>query len=442
MANISVHYFFHDSSSSEAVVGDEVGRAGNVAGGHDSGVGLAGELLEAVGHLLDTGDALESHDVGGETGNVGGGHGSSAQGGGVAVAADAAGLDTDTGGEDVNEGTKVGEGGAAVVGLINSTDSDGGLGRARGGEGSVLVLVTGGNNGNDTGSLDTVDGGVDGLGERAAERHVHDGLATETTAGGITGNKVHTGNHARVGTGTVSTEDLDSNELGLLGDTKLPASNGASNVGAVAVEIRLIFASDEGGAESGPPLQVLVGGTDTSVHNVSSDALSSRTVKEITILSGTVMAEAGQAGRGARLKLADIELDDGILLDVADLLGGIDLIDQGIIGLQSHSSPLVDLEGLDCRRKDVVGQWAALPNVALGDHARNAGLVGKDLIIAEGVVVDHDELVGDEVLGIGVGDGHTDIEPLGLGEGGGRSSRHPKGRQSNAQGNKKSASHC
>lgn len=67
-------------------------------------------------------------------------------------------------------------------------------------------------------------------------------------------------------------------------------------------------------------------------------------------------------------------------------------------------------------------------NVVFGDYVCNVGFVGKDFIIVEGVVVDYDEFVGDEVLGIGVGDGYIDIEFFGFGEGGGRSSRYFKGR--------------
>lgn len=52
--------------------------------------------------------------------------------------------------------------------------------------------------------------------------------------------KLHAGNDARVGTTAIGIQDLDGDELDLLGDTKVPAANGASNVGSVTVPIRIL----------------------------------------------------------------------------------------------------------------------------------------------------------------------------------------------------------
>lgn len=50
------------------VVGNEVGSTSNVL--LNSGTSLGSEVLDEVADIVDVGDALKSHQVGGKTGNV------------------------------------------------------------------------------------------------------------------------------------------------------------------------------------------------------------------------------------------------------------------------------------------------------------------------------------------------------------------------------------
>jgi hypothetical protein len=53
----------------------------------------------------------------------------------------------------------------------------------------------------------------------------------------VTSDKVHPSNDARIATFTVSVEDLDSKELGFLGNAVGSRANGSRNVSSVALAV-------------------------------------------------------------------------------------------------------------------------------------------------------------------------------------------------------------
>ncbi len=85
------------------------------------------------------------------------------------VGGDADALDVDAGGKDVDEGAKVAERGLAVVARVDGADGDGVGRRRRRAVGRVLVLVAGGDDGDDAGVVERLDGVVDGR-ARASRR--------------------------------------------------------------------------------------------------------------------------------------------------------------------------------------------------------------------------------------------------------------------------------
>lgn len=234
-----------------AVVGDQGGGADGVA--NDAGVLGSGEALhlgvDSVGDFRDVGACselgLERHQVGSQAGDVGRGHRGARKGLGASVGLGVNAQDVDAGGEDVAEGAKVGEARLPVVALVNGTHGDGARGRGGGRELGVRVLVASGGDGDDTSGADVVDGLVDGSGGGTTKRHVHDGLAAQSLGLGVACNEGHATDDASVGATAVGVKDLDTDDVGLLGDTDVLASNGASDVRAVAVLIRVLLRERE-----------------------------------------------------------------------------------------------------------------------------------------------------------------------------------------------------
>lgn len=184
------------------------------------------------------GRGAEAEEVRGQASNVGGGHGGTGDGPGAAVGPGA--QDVGAGREDVDGGAKVGVLGEGV-GLGGRADGADALLRAGGRGARVGGLVAGGG-GEEVAGLD--DGGgslVDGVGRLAAEGHVHnDALLAALLARGVGGDEVHAGDDGGVGALSVLVEDLDGEELGLLGDAVGAGADGAGDVGAVALAVGVV----------------------------------------------------------------------------------------------------------------------------------------------------------------------------------------------------------
>ena len=255
-----------------AIVSNQTRRAPNVVS--DLSTGLGSQLLHPVANSSDIGNALQRHQVSSEASNVGAGHGGAAEGISGSVAGDADAQDVDTGGKDINAGAKVGERSAGISALINGSDGDSGRGGARRGVGSVLVLVTGRDNGDDTRGGDLVDGGVDGARAAAAEGHIHDGLAAELLGGGGVGHKLHTLENTGVGAGAVGIEDLDGDDVGLLANPEDRAGYCPSYVTAVPVFVG-VDVVDEVGTEGGAAFELGVGDADAGVNDEDGNSFTS-----------------------------------------------------------------------------------------------------------------------------------------------------------------------
>lgn len=103
------------------------------------------------------------------------------------------------------------------------------------------VFVTSSNNGDDTAVVERLDGAVDGLGKGATERHVHDGLALEVALLNILQDKLHARDDVGRLAAAILVEDLDGDEVGLFGDAKGSAGDGARDVAAVAVLVGVLY---------------------------------------------------------------------------------------------------------------------------------------------------------------------------------------------------------
>lgn len=102
------------------------------------------------------------------------------------------------------------------------------------------VFVTGSDNGHDTSLVEVLNGLVNSLGQSTAKRHVHDSLALDAALLDVVDDELHAVENIGVLAAAVGIEDLDSNKVDLFGNTKLGASNGTSNVAAVAVLIGVL----------------------------------------------------------------------------------------------------------------------------------------------------------------------------------------------------------
>jgi hypothetical protein len=74
---------------------------------------------------------------------------------------------------------------------------------------------------------------------------------------------------------TAGIEDLDSIELGLLGNTICLGTDSTSTVGAVAIAVGVFTITGEVGEERGTTLELRVSGLNTSVDNVHTRACTS-----------------------------------------------------------------------------------------------------------------------------------------------------------------------
>lgn len=289
------------------VVGKSVDSArGNAA--QDTLVGGGSDVAAAVA----VGNLSKTHEVGSETSNVGSSHGGSRDG--LDTAANPGGLDISSGGENINGTAVVGEAGAAVV-AVRSTD--GADRRLRGGRGvgSISVVVAGSDSNEDTRALELRNGAVDGLGVTTTKGHGGDNAVGAVAVGVVVGDIVHTGDDGRELARAVVVEDLDTIDVGLLGDTVASGANGTRAVSAVAVTIAL--SRGKGLDELGTALELRVSVLNTSVDHVGAGASAGGVV---VVVGGGSRAGAGDAGKTPRsVGLRSRDGDNGILLNVLNL---------------------------------------------------------------------------------------------------------------------------
>ena len=155
------------------------------------------------------------------------------------------------------------------------------------------------------------------LGFPATERHVHDRLSNS----GMLNHPVNAGQDTRGRACTIGVQDLDTNNMDLLGDPVLGASNRTSDVSTVPILVRVGGAGDKVGTKGDPTPKVSVGGINTNVQNKGSDTLSCRIAGKIRLSQVQVcLSDTSQTpGRGIRLRSQDSK--GGVLLDIVNLGG-------------------------------------------------------------------------------------------------------------------------
>jgi hypothetical protein len=326
----------------DSVAKKQVGAATEGAGDDVLASDLEKLCLERLGVLAELGGVL-CHEVGHDARVLGSGHGGTGKKVDNVVAGAPGAEDLLAGRIDVDALSNVGESGDPVVDVDGADSDDVRVGATKVGRGraaSISSIVTGSNGDVDSG----VDGGQDGLIDRVGGTlktpgHAHDGT-NETTLGlallVVVDDPVHAGNGAGRGTGAIVAENLDSNNVGVLGNTELGTCSRASHVSAVAIAVSSCVS--EGEAFGGASCEDGVGDADTSVDDVDVD-----TSTEIGVFKGVGEVLARWVASGAGLVgdaleapwcaglLGDKRLDLGGLVDqfdfgkvfeVADALGG------------------------------------------------------------------------------------------------------------------------
>ena len=363
-----------------AVEGKEVDGAGGDARESAGLSGVLDVLAESSGGAL----AVAAVEVGSETGNVGRGHRGTGDGGGAGGAADPGREDGGAGGEDVDDGAVVGEGRAGIRGG-GGTDSAGRGGRGRGVVGSVGVVVTGGDGKEVAGVGDGSGGAVDGGGVATAEGHVDNDTVGAAAAGGIGDDAVHASNDTGGRAGARGGKDLDSIELGLLGNTIGRATNGAGNVGTVAVAISVVRV-DVVGDPGSTAAELGVGGVDTSVNDVGAGAGTARVVVGVGGRASVPVGETGKTPGSTSLGDVGLGGEDGVLLDVLDLGVEAESLNGLVVELTGEAleGTLVALGGL--ATTDALANSAVDDGLGGGRLVLDDVLAGNDLASSGGLV--------------------------------------------------------
>lgn len=148
------------------------------------------------------------------------------------------------------------------------------------GDGKVETLLDG-----------EVDGVIESLTLASSKGHVGDGslvlgvLALSLERSGLTGRFGSPGDSSDDvghGSGSSSSQNLDGNDSGLLGDTVLGRGDGTSDVGTVAVQV-LVGVLGNRLSPLGAALELGVVDVDTGVDNVGVDALSTGTLVLVAV---------------------------------------------------------------------------------------------------------------------------------------------------------------
>lgn len=374
---------------STAVEDQEVGLATETA---LDGV-LGGSRLEGGVDLGSTVGLTGTHVQSGDTDNVGSGHRGSGDSVAGSLGSNPGRGDLDTGAKDLDALAEGREGGNVVVD-IRSTDGQG-LGGTGGGTraGVDILVVTGGDNDGDVGAEKAADGIVQGAGGTTTKRHVDDGLLALVDAD----DPVKSSDDSRGGTRALTVENLDTDEVDLLGNTVGVSSDGTGDVGTVTVLISVGRALDKVVTHLGTAAKVDMGGVDTSVNNVGGHTSSGRVgiLVRGTLGDTAALGDTGKTPGWGRLLGAD-DGDDRVLLDVINLVELEELIKGSTVTLDGETG-----DGLEA----VVDLGGLATVAAVLDAVRELVEFGLERVDGVGVLEDDDVLFGDGVgLVVAVGD--------------------------------------
>lgn len=196
---------------------------------------------------------------------MGSGHGGAGDGVDGGVAGVPGRLDVAAGAEDVKDGAVVGEVGDGP-GAVDGADGHSAGSRSWRGVGGIDGVVTGSDDGQDTRGGGRVDGTVEGVRVLATQRHVDDRLAGSALGDDVVDSPVEAGKDDGGG-GLSALEDLDGEDVGLLGNTVCLSSDCTGDVGSVADSVGGIAAEGRPRGD-GTALELGVSGSNTSINDV------------------------------------------------------------------------------------------------------------------------------------------------------------------------------
>lgn len=236
------------------------------------------------------GGRLEGEEVGQKTADVGRGHGSSGDGVDGMLASDPGGLDVQARSEDVGTFAEVGEV-STLISKSRGADGDGVLRASRRVVASISVIVTGSNGKVHANSDSLVNNTVQSDRFAASQAHVSDTSleALSVTLLGLAnrlqvafGGPLDTLNDIRHGTRATGSQDLDSVDVGLLGNTVLLASNSTRAVSSVAVAVNVVVTLGNSLSPASTAFKVDVLDVGTGVNDVGIDTLT--TIGSVDVL--------------------------------------------------------------------------------------------------------------------------------------------------------------
>jgi hypothetical protein len=152
----------------------------------------------------------------------------------------------------------------------------------------ISIVVTGSDGEVDTSINSSVDNSVQGGRLSTSQRHVGSGtlelgvLLLNSLKMGI-GGILNTLDDIGHGSGSVRSQDLDGNDLGLLGDTILLSTDSSGTVSSVSVSILIGIAYWDGLAPLGTALEVDVINVGTGVNNVDIDAIATGSLMDVLV---------------------------------------------------------------------------------------------------------------------------------------------------------------
>lgn len=268
---------------------------------------LGCDVGNSIGRVLA---GLEGKKISQETSNVRRGHGGARDGVCGVLAADPGRLNVEAGSKDVVALAIVGEE-STLVSQVAGADSDGLLGSSWGVAARIGVVISGGDSKVDASFNSSVNGLVKDGGLSTTERHV--GSAALETLLALLGlglmslsGKFDTLDDIGHGAGAVGAEDLDSNDVCLLGDTILLASDGARAVGAVSISILVLVAVGDGGAPGGTALEINVLNVGAGIDDIDVDTFTTISVVEVLVEGAegeaVTVRDTGEAPWGVLLK--------------------------------------------------------------------------------------------------------------------------------------------
>ena len=164
--------------------------------------------------------------------------------------------------------------------------------------------------------VQTLGGSVDSCRGSTTKGHVDDGLASNS----VGSNPVHTSNDTRGRARTLSVQDLDTDQLDLLGDSIDGTSDDTGQVGTVTVLVGVGRARDKVCAHDRTASEIGVGGQDAGVDDVGGDTLACEVVVVVGLGQITHMlrnADETPGGRGVGLDT--ICVNNSVLFDVGDI---------------------------------------------------------------------------------------------------------------------------